>query len=891
MPPWHRRLPVLLLGLGLLSFGAVVAPLLATRAPAATQPTDPDLEALPAGAVARLGSLRFRHGNQIASVALSSDGKLVATGGGYGIPKQVGRHGWQTHSDQRLCLWEAATGKLVREIKAPTGMVSGLAFSADGKTLAVGCGGGKLCFCDVDTGTFGPTFAGHGRQIASVRYLAHDKKVAVVSADGNVGLFAVGSGERLGEWKPFAGEPPLLARGFPAEQLQASDLSPDGTVVAFLYSRYEMDPTGQWPEEQNGLLRVFDAASGKQIAVTDQLPTGTRSLAFAPDGKTLVTVGAGIHFWDTVTWTKVRELSVEPRQNGNTLLFSPDGKLLALTDGNSDTLNVWDVARGKEIYKIPVERSVGMFFGTGRPPLAFSADGKRLAAGPVGRVRVWDAATGKEMAGLAGHRSSVNSLSYSSDGRELSSRCSNLLCRWDAATGKETGRVELSAPGTPKLDRVLDISPDGKTCACQAAGTVPELRDPATGKVLAPLEWDGKQEAQRGLFSADNRRLFLLTPTPQADDKSEARFFDVRTGKVVGRLIVPRWLSAHTLSADGKTFVWAGENGVLNVADVATGKVLHSLGKEDRSRSVHETQTALSPDGEFVAWSVGPANGANDDESTCPVRVFHVKTGRLVGTWLVPRLDNGSDKVVGLAFAPDGHCLATVQEGETAVRVWEIRSGQERRRFVGHKDWALSVAFAPDGTRLASGGKDGTVLVWDLRGPKKGATTDKELAVAWDGLAAADGAQADRAIGALVTAPEPGVGLLRTRLQPVAAAEPARVARLIADLDNDDFARRDGAAAALEALEGPVAPALRAALRGDPSAEARRRLEAVLERLATDEAVPGGQGLRRLRAIEVLERINSPAARDLLKALSEGAPAARSTGEAKAALARSAARG
>ena len=546
------------------------------------------------------------------------------------------------------------------------------------------------------------------------------------------------------------------------------------------------------------------------------------------------------------------------------------------------------------MHALSVAHADGFFFGTGIAPLAFSPDGKRLAGVPEGRVRVWDVASGKDVPAQSGHQSAVDSLHFSPVGRVLSSQSNNLLYRWDAATWKEIGRVELPAFGTPKRDRFLAISPDGKTCVCQARDAVPELRDVATGKVLVPLEWEGKQLAQDPRFSADGRRLFVLPWTPDAvdkSDKSEVLVFDVPTGKLVGRVgLAAKWLRALALSADGKTFVWAGEDGVLNITDVAAAKVVRSLGKEDRTRNAHEARTAFSPDGEFVAWSVGPVNGPNADESTCPLRVFHVNTGRLVGTWVVPLLDNNTDKVVGLAFAPDGHCLATVQEGETAVRVWEIASGQERRRFVGHKDWALSVAFAPDGTRLVSGGKDGTVLVWDLLGPK-GEATEKALAAAWDALADGDAAQADKAIGVLVQVPEPGVGLLRTRLQPVAVAEPARVARLIADLDNDDFARRDRATAELEALEGPVAPALRAALRGEPSAEARRRLEAVLKRLPTDEAVPAGAGLRRLRAIEVLERVNSPAARALLKELSDGAPAARSTGEAKAALARSAARG
>src|SRR5205807_5136388 len=108
--------------------------------------------------------------------------------------------------------------------------------------------------------------------------------------------------------------------------------------------------------------------------------------------------------------------------------------------------------------------------------------------------------------------------------------------------------------------------------------------------------------------------------------------------------------------------------------------------------------------------------------------------------------------------------------------------------------------------------------------------------------------------------------------------------QLIADLDSEEFARREKAAAELAKFGESAVPALRDALKRDPSAEASRRLQTLLER--AENAEPSGELLRGLRAIEILESITTPEARQLVQRLADGAPKARLTREAKAALER-----
>jgi hypothetical protein len=131
----------------------------------------------------------------------------------------------------------------------------------------------------------------------------------------------------------------------------------------------------------------------------------------------------------------------------------------------------------------------------------------------------------------------------------------------------------------------------------------------------------------------------------------------------------------------------------------------------------------------------------------------------------------------------------------------------------------------------------------------------------------------------LARAPEQTVSWAREHLPQ--KADLAQVARLVRDLDSDQFAVRKEAGEELERLADLAAPALRQALDGKPSAEVRRRVSGLLEQL---ESGTTPEQLRCLRVIEVLERTGTPATRQLLQELAGGAAAARQTREANAAL-------
>jgi hypothetical protein len=225
------------------------------------------------------------------------------------------------------------------------------------------------------------------------------------------------------------------------------------------------------------------------------------------------------------------------------------------------------------------------------------------------------------------------------------------------------------------------------------------------------------------------------------------------------------------------------------------------------------------------------------------------------------------------------------------VYLWETATGQERGRFAGHRGEVGVLTFAPEGRRLTSGAADGTLLVWDVTGRLRGGRlgpaefTAGELEGAWTDLGAADSARAYRAIWGLAAAPRQALPLLKDVLRPVQIDE-ARLGRLIGQLDDDDFATRERASDELAKLGDAAEPALRQAAARAASAEMLQRVRQLLEKL--DAPNPSAERVRQSRALEVLEQMCTPEARQLLEALAKGAPAARQTADAKGALERQA---
>src|SRR5579885_3468327 len=188
---------------------------------------------------------------------------------------------------------------------------------------------------------------------------------------------------------------------------------------------------------------VWDAATGEEILSLKAQAAEGRCVAFSPDGKRIVaTDSRRVAVWDAATGREVLSLGETGARGISSVAFSPDGKRIARAGQGVDeqkgracgVVKVWDAATGKEVLSLkdPVDLH----------GIAFSPDGKRIVAGAWVKVKVWDAATGQELLSLPGHTGGIFSVAFSPDGKRIVAGLggnpkSGELKEWDAARGKE----------------------------------------------------------------------------------------------------------------------------------------------------------------------------------------------------------------------------------------------------------------------------------------------------------------------------------------------------------------------------------------------------------------------------------------------------------------------
>jgi WD40 repeat protein/serine/threonine protein kinase len=643
------------------------------------------------------------HRDLVECVAFSPDGKRLASGG-------RGHEGYDAQDRPlpgELKVWDAVSGQEVLSLKGHIGGVESVAFSPDGKRLA----------------SAGSYFDGRiGRQ---------DRRMP-----GEVKVWDAVSGEVVLSLKRRTGYVTAVA------------FSPDGERLAGVGQRHSP-----------GELTVWDTGTGQEILSlkTEHTRSSFTGVAFSPDGKRLASVSNGydtrngllgeVKVWDAGSGQEVLTLK------GHTewftgVTFSPDGKLLASADRNG-MVKVWEASSGKE--KLTFKGDNGEVRS-----VTFSPDGKRLAGGVgghdregrrlPGNVKVWDAGNGQEVLSLKGHDEQVTSVAFSPDGQHLASGSYDRTVKvWE--TSRE--QKELTFKGHYGYVQSVAFSPDGKRVASASSGgaayspgTMKVWEATSGQEVLAKVGKEGKERVPARkpsgsfvfeyfhsvAFSPDGKRLasagrYYDYDTAQREGMQyrppagEVKVWDAGSGKEI------LTLKGHTgavvsvtFSPDGQRLASASAGGQFDkpgdvkVWDSGSGKELLSL----KGHTAALNSVAFSPDGQRLASADGRYDWQKERWLSGELKVWDAFSGQELLT-----LMGHASAFTSVAFSPDGTRLASASTDGT-VKVWDVVSGQEVLTLKGHTGAVNSVAFSPDGKRLASGGggdsKPGEVKVWEAAG-------------------------------------------------------------------------------------------------------------------------------------------------------------------------------
>jgi WD40 repeat protein len=627
---------------------------------------------LPAGAVARLGTVRLRHGGDFhrEAVAFSPDGRLLAVGG------QAGP----------IVLWDAATGKEVRALRGhekadnPYFFGFSAAFSRDGKWLITGSGEEKGAFVwDVATGVVVRRLQGHEGAVVGVALSPDGKTLATAGRDGTVRLWDLAAGRDQRRWQ--AHERGAVSLAF----------APDGKSLV--------------SGGHDDAIRCWDVAGGKERwSDRPELSRfGPLQLAFTPDGKEVISGDKlrTIRFWDVQTGRLTRTLVGEAEDEEHArkhsdliraVAISHDGKTL-YSGGWDGLVRVWDLAAGKEVkrWRWPHGQVQG---------LALSQDGQKLAVSDDGqKAHLIDLATDADLLPLSGHAGRVDLLAFGADGKTLATLDRDAVCVWSPAEGKLLRRRPL-----PEHRGLCDLSADGRLLALQPRkGERALLYDLATGKEVGRI--DGFRARLYGLALSPDGRTAAVGDSDSDDDNS-LRVWDVAAGKELARITgAGLWPEHLAVSPDGKTAAASLVGGRLALFDLARGKEARELLP---LYTAHVNALAFTPDGKRLATAEEDRDAPFGSNNF--LRLWDVGSGKASA-----RLKAAEGRISSLVFARDGKRLAFANvRGE--VVVWDLAADKERHRFRGHRGSVGCLRFSPDGKLLASGGSDTTALVWDVSG-------------------------------------------------------------------------------------------------------------------------------------------------------------------------------
>jgi WD40 repeat protein len=582
--------------------------------------------------------------------------------------------------------------------------VSGVAWSADGRTVVTAGRDGGLAAWDAASGE------SKGR--LAVGPDAVQQLVAARQAP--VGVATTESGKAV-LWTVDPESGALGQRAVLADSgINDVAISDDGQVVA---GAREAGPVGIW------------GARGQEGAAVEWDTDGARSVALSASGTTLLIGTTAGALAGPLRSGRPVLVSSYP---GSTVQLSVDGSVaLAAADTGEATLRRLDEGQqvdlptafeaaldptGERALVGQVDGQVALvspgaqpdwLLGRGTPAvsLGFSSDGRLVAAAKLdGTITVWQAAGATPLTELRGSSASTLRIAFSPDGRQLASGDGDGTVRvWSLP--EQPLQLPLTAGMPSVVATSAAFSPDGETVLTADRGGLARIWDSHNGTekpandqcTVLPL---GPHCLAAAALSAHYSPLTRAVYSPDgrlvatSSDRGRIVVMDQATTEAFGRSPdIDGRVSDIAFSHDSRQLATADDGGAVRIIEATTGRVLTRLGVEESD-----------------VWAVtfAPGSGA----------VLAADSDGLIRRWDLtpdpaPRilLDAG-DAVFDLAVEPSGR-LAAAATGSGLV-VLDPNDGHRVRSLGGHSGFVTAAAFSPDGRLLFSGGKDGTVRAWDV---------------------------------------------------------------------------------------------------------------------------------------------------------------------------------
>jgi WD40 repeat protein len=529
------------------------------------------------------------------------------------------------------------------------------------------------------------------RLVASTHF-AGELQGATDVAYSPSGVLALGLyGENVSLWNVTnRARPVKLGTAGKDEFTGSMTFSPDGRTLAFA--------------ERSKSVALWDVTKPARPVRLGALPDA-HHVTFNPDGRTVASIGEAGRpsLWDMTDRSDLKPLATLPDTGrpSLTVAFSPDGRTMVTT---GDQAMAWDVSNRAD----PVWRTT--FREPLREAVAFSPVKPIVAAATgTGSVLLWDLADPAQpwpVGRVKANIEDVSALKFDRTGSVLAvAGVGSSVTLW--STPSRSGwydaiRLHSTSGGGAYA---AALSPDGKTLA---------TAEGIGGTTLWNVAVRGAPEPAAGLpghrnailtmaYRPDGRSLVTV------DQKATAIFWDVthaaRPVRRVTRHFSDDFVIAAALTRDVRTLAVMDGEGLVTLSNVANPQRPSTLGSFDTSATGRKSMM-FSPDGRTIAvLKKGSLTLWDVTRRSRPARLGTLTDDSLAGDQL--------------AFSPDGRTVAVTGRTVTLVDVRDRSAPAKRAELTGHTVWATSVAFSPDGRTVATGGNDKQLILWDVSVPAR----------------------------------------------------------------------------------------------------------------------------------------------------------------------------